>query len=356
MLPNPSTTLTRRVVRRSSVATGRSAFTLIELLVVVSIIAVLMTLIVGVVGSFLTQAKDAATKTTINKIQGLLNSRAQAFDRLVQRNGFLSGSTEYTQTSTQQIANGDANLQAIIAKKLLQVKFFPQNVSDLKNSYLNATMLSALYPKLYSGGVPTQLATNPEIFYDFLTQENVLGGVPVGSDAFSASEIQDTDGDGLPQFIDAWGNPIRFYRWPTRLFRSGGQTGANTVAPVNATDAANAKILFSTLPVFTQNLGPDPNTTLYPSATSAMYNTDLDRDPDDPLRSCLLSVSKFESSFHTPITFHVFLVMSAGPDGILGLYEPDDTANFGHLAQPIPGQQDALADNIISLNIRAGGK
>ena len=64
------------------VAAGRSAFTLIELLVAVSIIAILMTLVIGVVGGFLTQARDAATKTTLNKIQGLLNSRAQAFDRL----------------------------------------------------------------------------------------------------------------------------------------------------------------------------------------------------------------------------------------------------------------------------------
>ena len=27
--------------------------------------------------------------------------------------------------------------------------------------------------------------------------------------------IQDTDQDGLNEFIDAWGTPLRFYRWPT---------------------------------------------------------------------------------------------------------------------------------------------
>ncbi len=50
------------------------------------------------------------------------------------------------------------------------------------------------------------------------------------------------------------------------------------------------------------------------------------------------------------------LIVSAGPDGLLGLYEPDDYKNYGYLAQPIPGQEDALTDNIMYLNVRAGGK
>ena len=27
-------------------------------------------------------------------------------------------------------------------------------------------------------------------------------------------EVRDTDGDGLPEFVDAWGEPLQFYRWP----------------------------------------------------------------------------------------------------------------------------------------------
>jgi len=30
---------------------------------------------------------------------------------------------------------------------------------------------------------------------------------------FHESDIGDTDGDGAPEFIDAWGHPICFYRW-----------------------------------------------------------------------------------------------------------------------------------------------
>jgi hypothetical protein len=31
---------------------------------------------------------------------------------------------------------------------------------------------------------------------------------------FSAQDIGDTDGDGAPEFLDGWGNPIEFLRWP----------------------------------------------------------------------------------------------------------------------------------------------
>jgi len=30
--------------------------------------------------------------------------------------------------------------------------------------------------------------------------------------------IQDTDGDGLLEFVDAWGQPLRYYRWPTDYY------------------------------------------------------------------------------------------------------------------------------------------
>ena len=37
-------------------------------------------------------------------------------------------------------------------------------------------------------------------------------------------EVQDTDGDGLPEFVDAWGQPLQFFRWPL-LYHSDLQRG-----------------------------------------------------------------------------------------------------------------------------------
>src|SRR5258708_1973004 len=64
---------------------ARASFTLVELLVVITVIGILATITLGVVGGLVSQARDSATKATISKIQALLNSRAQAFQRLSMR-------------------------------------------------------------------------------------------------------------------------------------------------------------------------------------------------------------------------------------------------------------------------------
>ena len=319
---------------------------MIELLVVITIIAILATLTLQVVGGLLGQARDSATKATISKVQTLLNSRSQAFDRLLKRKGYLVGTTEFRAAQTNY-PNAPFSTQQIVAIKYLQMKYFPQRASDVT--------LQVLQPNIYQNAN----ATSVEILYDFLTQANVLGDSPLGTDSFSSAEVKDTDNDGLPEILDGWGHPMRFYRWPTRFFRSQGQSPPSVATPngflnpittaanpnqsppypQGYNDVATAQLLFSTLPTFSGNLA-----------------NDLQRDPDDPLQECLSNVIYFESQFHTPATFHVFLVVSAGPDGQFGMFAPEDTANFGHLGAVNPNAVGALLDDIISLNVRAGGK
>jgi prepilin-type N-terminal cleavage/methylation domain-containing protein len=350
---------------------SRSGFTLVEIMMVVTIIAILMTLTVKVVGAFLDQARSTATQSTLSKIQSLMNSRRQAFDRLTQRKGFFTTTPEYVFAQ----ANYSTAAAKPVASKLLQMKYFPQSANDLNflmfQVYVgNPTaqlQFANMYPKLFQPFVqpaPSAISsfvaplvatnslgnppTNQEILYNILT-ENVLGDSPLGTDSFSATEvvteppISTPVTNGLPYFIDAWKGPIKFYRWPTRLFRSGG-----TGIAISPNDVLNAKLVFAALPVFTGNL-----------------QTDLARDPDDPLQSCTAIVN-FESlyvnaAFHTPATFHMPLIVSAGPDGILGMAQPDaldDTSVtppvLGRLASVI--SQDALTDNLVSASIKAGGK
>ncbi|HLJ10082.1 MAG TPA: type II secretion system protein [Planctomycetaceae bacterium] len=340
----------------------RGAFTLIEIMIAVSVMAILMTLILSVVGAFISQARDSATKATISKIQALLNSRAQAFDRQMKRKGYLTGSLEYQYVAlTPPYSNLPLSTQKIIATKILEARYFPQRYGEIYDATLYgapATNVPGLYQNATAGQVP--VLDSSEILYFCLTS-NVLGYTPIGSDAFSPADVKDTDNDGLPEFIDAWGNPLRFYRWPTRLFRSQGQNANGQLNNITPADVMNAQILFSTLPVFSGNL-----------------QNDLARDPDDPLRECATNFqvasngkifenfvdAKSGVIFHTPATYHVMLVVSAGPDGELGLYEPNDTnpQHMGHLGA-VKQQADWLApthnpleDDIISLNIRAGGK
>jgi prepilin-type N-terminal cleavage/methylation domain-containing protein len=60
----------------------------------------------------------------------------------------------------------------------------------------------------------THKTARSEMLYAIL----VNGLSPLGSvfnpEDFTAREVQDTDGDGLPEFVDAWGEPLQFFRWP----------------------------------------------------------------------------------------------------------------------------------------------
>jgi len=69
-----------------------------------------------------------------------------------------------------------------------------------------------------------------------------------------------------------------------------------------------------------------------------------------------LSEEQLEPIFHTMRTWHTPLILSAGEDGVFGLLEPTDTAQFGNLAQPDYGNREALYDNVSNLLLRTGGK
>jgi prepilin-type N-terminal cleavage/methylation domain-containing protein len=53
-----------------------------------------------------------------------------------------------------------------------------------------------------------------EVLYALLVEgQGPLGSI-FSSDDFTSREVADTDGDGLLEFIDSWGKPLQFFRWP----------------------------------------------------------------------------------------------------------------------------------------------
>ncbi|MFO0956954.1 MAG: hypothetical protein U0800_05735 [Isosphaeraceae bacterium] len=89
-------------------------------------------------------------------------------------------------------------------------------VDDNGNGYVddfsegvNATNFAAVQACLKNHRHSTARA---EALYAFLIESP---GATVGRDSFKDTEVADTDGDGMPEFVDAWGNPVLFFRWPT---------------------------------------------------------------------------------------------------------------------------------------------
>ena len=277
----------------------KTGFTMIEVLAVITIIAILAAISVSVVGSVLSTAKVASTRATIEHLHEVLHKRMDGFTRHLLDMDKKSDPPSYVNLSDVTLLGK----RGAIAKgrKFDFKKHFPQ--------YLD--------PR--TGTTATTAANAAEIFYDFIVNGETFGTDTEDTDQGPLrSSIGDTDGDGRMEFVDGWGHPLRFYRWPTRLM----------------SNRSVAKILITSLPT---NLNSDKDDPL------GLLNGKLDPNNPDPRKT-----------FHDALTFSVPLIVSAGVDGELGLYEPFDFANFGHLANWDPAKLEDIYDNITNHNQKAG--
>jgi hypothetical protein len=130
---------------------------------------------------------------------------------------------------------------------------------------------------------------NPELLY-LVVEESFLNGSSA-IELFGKSEIRDTDEDGLNEFVDAFGNPIYWVRWPT--------SNVNVVSQY-------PDLL-------------DPNLSV-----SQLANDPLDRSKSDPGYGPYSTTDQPSP----PSGASVPLIISPGPDRRLGLkisfYNPGD--------------------------------
>jgi prepilin-type N-terminal cleavage/methylation domain-containing protein len=422
----------------------RSGFTMIELMIVVSIIASLMALSIVVMSGFIAQAEEEATSATIQKINRLLEQRQESFER-----SFVGARrTSYVNATLGLLADPDSNgdrsdgvfgvrdeVVSLLAKKAAARFEFPQRMVELINGTgdsdsngkldgdNNGNGLAdsveaaiarpvALQQLAAAGnsapttgqvdtavnanwGRHTAVTESSELLYYTLVVAPGFGSSTVDADRFTQQEVQDTDGDGLPEFVDAWNKPLRFYRWPTRLMDSnppfpfqpvlanpneGTDVKANVdtdndgsgdtivgIREVTADERAFANVLLRGLP-------PAPSVLRSGSFPRDLLLTD----PDDPVGrlyselerlnglngTANFSVEFNETKYHTPDTYHTPLIVSEGPDEELGLFEPYDLANNGNLAMPTAFGSggsfsislEQVSDNITNSNRRAGGR
>lgn len=400
----------------SVLGTAPAGFTLVELLVVIGIIMFLVAISVTVVANFVSRAKEAATAATIRKIDGLVAERKEALDRAFDTQEF----TDYVQRVEDDLKKKDIlflyvartpKVFDVLVRKWTFRQSFPQRFAELSDANSN--------------GIPDVIENDPEVQYDptshqpktesaellyyVLTHGNVFGVASVSADEFRTSEVKDTDGDGLPEFVDAWERPLRFYRWPTRLLKpwgAGGKDGQpgqagvddnrngvpddpGEIGTLGTDDAVQNWIRTEVAGLLIQGLPAQP----IGSKAKGTPVDPLSQDPDDPagLLTALMGdiYVQFkgsrdlrqvvnETQFPTLNTYHTPLIVSAGPDGELGLYEPFelDAPNdiYGVLAQPGDSRgttdpsddlrigkgspreiMDRLSDNITNRNVRAGG-
>lgn len=355
---------TRQASFRFNESRRSGGFTLIELIIVVGIIGILMSALGVTISNMLESAKSARTLSTLQKVEGLINERRKGMERSFTRPSFQTLVKRKAAVMAMRFPGLSEKAVATLLKKDLSRLYFPQTFSEymLSAQYLREVMNQNI--DFDNSGIPDTLeesgfiaskhdltTESAEMLFVVLTKLEAFGAQTAGEDSFTTDEVRDTDGDGLPEIVDGWGNPLRFYRWPTGVLKPFGIVGKD-LQPGRALfdddgDGADDNSVGEYATPDTDDSIIEPEARTFASflmsglprapQVQGQYDT-LNEDPDDPYGLLLaemkrLSVTipplvtttdylQFENLYHTFDTFHKPLVVSAGPDGFLGLQEP----------------------------------
>lgn len=264
----------------------RSGFTLVELLTVIAIIGMLGAISITTVRGAVQSAKETQTRTTVAKIDSVLTGIYEKY--------------QYRRLDVSDMASG-ANFKMRTIARVRKMRDLlrcdmPCTYNEVdRNSLFNYDKNNVYTPlqevcrreigiALNNGADPSLPNINAELLYLV-----VMNGEPEARSTFSDREVADTDGNGLMEFIDGWGNPIKWMRWAPGLVWSDRQ------------------------PICYK----DDNVV-----------SRADEDPFDPLNIIQTAIDDGVTLNEQPGWFLVPYVYSAGPDGEYGLTTPEDVESW----------------------------
>ncbi len=284
---------------KNTTTRARSGFTLIELLVVISIIGFMSGMFLVAYRGASQESNIQKTRSTIEKISEVLNARMDEYINypIALRNAAAAlppnmVSWDVSGKETVSILRERGRL--LVLRDLIRMEM-PDHPDDLKFTTFWQSSLTG-YPNNLPRLIPTGLGTNlttanpgfqisapltsrtgaliarltdrstgkPIDRWDaFNANEELLFLIVEGSDLngtsaielFGKSEIADTDGDGLNEFIDAFGTPIRWIRWPAG-FPGASRFYPDMLDPALVDPGPPVRLLINSEPL--DRLGTDP--------------------------------------------------------------------------------------------------
>jgi type II secretory pathway pseudopilin PulG len=281
-------------------ASRRSAFTLVEILVVLGIILLLLGISIAAAMKVTSARKRKLTQSSLDSLYAVLMSHQKAVidDARQETGNYGPGSPAF------EMAGRDMNRAQVIWIKKRLLQQFPTSYPEALNLNLAGSPRAepSYTTKLSTKTNPnfnlakTKVATQSAACLLMALTARDRRGVNVSAGYLGSLQVADTDGDGIPEIVDLWGNPIAFARWPL---------------PTDTTQSdGNYQRINSW----------DPN-----------YSTKRFHDPQDPFGTLQAPTwmssresQDFQDLIHRfggpyPGMYFVPLIASAGPDGVLGL-------------------------------------
>jgi prepilin-type N-terminal cleavage/methylation domain-containing protein len=333
---------------KTSPSPHRHAFTLTELLVAMSVLALMAAMVVTAVSGVTRTAREARTRNIIAAIDSVLMEQYEAYKYRpfsVEIPDLQMQVNASTEVGLEVLAGEAARVRLMMIRDMQRMEM-PDRLSDIADA--PTALYAAAHPlarvsgtdqvvgtrndksqrrtfqvswynpnaTFASGGdaIPSKLASYRSRFptgFNFTSQAalsnqgaeclylimatSFVGGSPA-IDVIPQTSIGDTDGDGLLEILDGWGQPLGFIRWPVGYFDL--EQSVDTTVPEDFD-------LFRSDYAYTVT-----------GASSPAYATDVNASPPVQLRP-----------------WHIRpLVFSAGADGEFGI--TSDPYNGSGLAVP----------------------
>lgn len=304
---------------RNNLSRSARGFTLVELLVVIGILGTISSLFIYAYRSARVESQNQKTRTTVEKISDVLNARLLEYENYPVPLAIPSTAVPRPVAGARPKQELVERARLIMLREIIRTEM-PDHPDDLKATEFwflqlgttNPVVIRPVATGLVNGLVDVfvppanvlatsttsravrlfsilssvarwdQTNANAELLFLIIADSEFDGSTAL--EMFGPSEIADTDNDGLKEFVDAFGVPIKWIRWPT-----GYQIGGK-----NFPDMLNSGIV-----------------------DQATQSVSVDSEPYDRLKA--------DPGWRTtntnlrPGVFPPPLVVSAGPDGFFGL-------------------------------------